>query len=132
VSVENGVVSLMGFVRRYSQKLQAKMDAKRVSGVMAVANDLEVRLCLRRFETGSRTSRVIWPRSNHIKLAPRGKPTEIKGKIVDALKRIAQIDANRITVGGSSGEVVLEGSVRPRAERDEAERAAWMALGVIR
>ena len=33
VSVKNGVVSLMGFVRRYSQKLQAEMDAKRVSGV---------------------------------------------------------------------------------------------------
>src|SRR3979411_2053784 len=44
VAVKNGVVSLTGFVHSYSQKLQAEMDAKRVSGVMAVANDLEVRL----------------------------------------------------------------------------------------
>ena len=36
VSVKNGVVSLTGFVRSYSQKLQAEMDAKRISGVMAV------------------------------------------------------------------------------------------------
>src|ERR1700742_2902465 len=44
VAIKNGVVSLTGFVRSYGQKLQAEMDTKRVSGVMAVANDLEVRL----------------------------------------------------------------------------------------
>src|ERR1700726_2082420 len=44
VSVKNGVVALTGFVRGYSQKLQAEADAKRINGVMAVANDIEVRL----------------------------------------------------------------------------------------
>jgi hypothetical protein len=43
VSVKNGVVAMTGYVRSYRQKLQAESDAKRVSGVLGVANDLEVR-----------------------------------------------------------------------------------------
>ena len=44
VAVKNGVVTLTGFVRSYTHKWQAESDAKRVSGVTGVANDLEVRL----------------------------------------------------------------------------------------
>src|SRR5687768_5353278 len=44
VAVKNGVVTLSGFVRSYTQKYQAERDAKRVEGVLAVANDIEVRL----------------------------------------------------------------------------------------
>src|SRR5258708_3301092 len=44
VSVHNGVVTLSGFVRSYMQKYQAGADVKRVAGVVAVANDIEVRL----------------------------------------------------------------------------------------
>src|SRR3984893_3595230 len=44
VAVKNGVVTLAGFVRRYAQKLEAEQTAKRVTGVVAVANDIEVRL----------------------------------------------------------------------------------------
>src|SRR6202047_3862271 len=44
VAVHRGVVTLTGFVRSYMQKTRAERDAKRVAGVMAVANDIEVRL----------------------------------------------------------------------------------------
>jgi hypothetical protein len=42
VAVNNGVATLTGFANSYSQKLRAETDAKRVSGVMGVANDIEV------------------------------------------------------------------------------------------
>jgi osmotically-inducible protein OsmY len=42
--VANGVVTLTGFVRSFYEKHQAETAAKRVAGVAAVANDIEVRL----------------------------------------------------------------------------------------
>jgi hypothetical protein len=44
VAVKNGVVTLTGFVRSYSQKYEAEKAAKRVAGIVGLANDLEVRL----------------------------------------------------------------------------------------
>src|ERR1700679_3318450 len=44
VAVNNALVALTGFVRSYSQRTQAERDAKRVAGVVGVANDIEGRL----------------------------------------------------------------------------------------
>src|SRR3982075_3022961 len=44
VSVKNGVVTLAGFTHSYADRLEAEAAAKRVAGVHAVANDIEVRL----------------------------------------------------------------------------------------
>jgi osmotically-inducible protein OsmY len=44
VAARDGAVTLTGFVNSYAEKLAAERAAKRVHGVRAVANDIEVRL----------------------------------------------------------------------------------------
>ena len=44
VAVKDGVVTLSGFVSSYWEKNAAEKAAKRVYGVKAIANDLEVKL----------------------------------------------------------------------------------------
>ena len=50
VAVKDGVVTLTGFVPSYWEKDAAEKAAKRVYGVKAVANDLEVKLLSSRTE----------------------------------------------------------------------------------
>ena len=70
--------------------------------------------------------------SNLIQLKPRVAPSEIKRKIEEAFRRSAEIDANRIVVDAKDSEVILKGTVRSWAERQEAERVAWAAPGVTK
>jgi hypothetical protein len=67
VKVSRGIVTLTGFVHTYPEKFRAEAAVKRVGGVVAVANDIEVRLPAQdtvsdrvAVPTGSRRARGGW------------------------------------------------------------------------
>ena len=108
VSVKNGVVTLSGFVRSYAQKYEAEQTAKRVNGVVAVANDIEVRL----------------PIFNQ-----RPDP-EIARDAVEEIQKNLPYASDHIRVIVRDGWVTLEGSVEWNYQRERAEQVVRRVRGV--
>jgi osmotically-inducible protein OsmY len=108
VAVNNGVVTLSGFVRSYGQKTQAQRDATRVAGVRGVANDIEVRLPL---------------------VDERPDP-EIARDAVNALRGDLPYSSENIKVIVKNGWVTLEGSVEWNYARERAESAVKRVRGL--
>jgi len=67
---------------------------------------------------------------NLIEVQPGVNTTVVKQAIEEALKRDAEVDAQRIQVETSGSKVILKGTVYSWFERKEAERVAWEAAGV--
>jgi osmotically-inducible protein OsmY len=68
--------------------------------------------------------------TNQVVVKPRVGPGDVKGKIEEAFRRSAAVDAGQVRVEVEDGKVTLHGGVRSLAEVREAERAAWAAPGV--
>jgi osmotically-inducible protein OsmY len=107
VAVKDGVVTLTGFVPSYWEKDAAEKAARRVYGVKAVANDLEVKL-----------------------LSSRTDP-EIARDIVNELESHISIPANNIKATVRNGWVTLEGNVDWQYQKLLAESAVKKIRGVI-
>jgi osmotically-inducible protein OsmY len=108
MSAKNGVVTLAGFVKSYTDKYEAEAAAKRVAGVVGVANDLEVRLP---------------------SVDERPDP-DIARDAVAAIKSQLPISSEHIKVVVKNGWVTLEGQVEWQYQRSTAENAVRRIKGV--
>ena len=179
VAVEKGVVTLTGHVANYVEKLAAERAVKRVKGVKAIAQEIEVRFSNQpkrsddeiaqraldiltwsvqvpadsiqvKVEKGwiTLTGAVEWQYqkqaaesavrhlsgilgvSNMVEIEPHVAAADVHRKIMDSLKRNAEVEADSIRVVVDNGKVILEGKVKAWYERNLAKRAAWSAPGV--
>jgi osmotically-inducible protein OsmY len=108
VSAKNGVVTLSGFVRSYTDKYEAEAAVKRVAGVAGVANDIEVRMP---------------------SVDERPDP-EIARDAVAAIRSQLPISSEHIKVVVKNGWVTLEGQAEWQYQRSTAENAVRRIKGV--
>jgi len=104
VVVEDGWVTLKGEADWYYQKEEAERTVRNLTGVKGV--------------------------SNLITVAVKPTPSDVKRRIVEALQRAAQFDAERITVEIDGHKAILRGTVRSYAELKDAERAVRNVPGI--
>jgi osmotically-inducible protein OsmY len=107
VSVKKGVVTLTGFVKSYSDKFEAEAAAKRLAGVVGVANDIEV-----------------------IPSVDKRSDPEIVRDAVAALKSQLPFSSEPIKVVVKNGWVTLEGQVEWKYQKNTAENAVRRIKGV--
>lgn len=136
VAAHAGAVTLTGFIGSYAGKLAAERAAKRVHGVRAVANDVNVRLRLPRTDpeiagdaVRALALRVTLPESvqavvhhGHVTLTGAVSCLFHKAVAEKALRRIHGVVGvvNRITVGAGDGDACWRG--RPCAESRSSSR----------
>jgi osmotically-inducible protein OsmY len=108
VAVKDGVVTLNGSVANYSQKKNAERAARRVAGVKAVAENLEIKLP----GTAQRSD------------------ADIAQSVVSGLRFNVDVPRDRIQVTVENGWVSLEGEVEWQYQKSAAENSVKYLMGV--
>jgi osmotically-inducible protein OsmY len=108
VAAKDGVVTLTGHVSSYAEKYAAEKAAKRVHGVRAIANEIDVKLP----GSSQRTDQ------------------DIALACVNALKSNISVPADKIKVTVNRGWVTLEGEVEWQYQKNYAESSVRYLPGV--
>lgn len=109
VTVKDGIVTLTGHVPSYAEKYAAEKAAKRVFGVKAVANELDVKL----------------PGSS------QRTDEDIAAACVNALKSNISVPADKVKAIVNHGWVTLEGEVEWYYQKHAAESSVRYLTGVM-
>ncbi len=109
VGVHAGVVTLSGFVSSYGEKLTAERATRRVKGVRAIAEEIEVRV----------------PSDRKV------ADDEIAERAIAILKWRVGVPSEQIAVKVEKGLITLSGDVDWRFEKREAEAAIHALSGVV-
>lgn len=133
VTAANGVVTLTGHVSTYMEKIAAERAAKRIYGVKAVADEVEVRLpgtvkhtdediaatCV-----GALAARSTVPNDKIKVIVKRGWVT-LEGEVEWQYQKEAAMNAVRDLYGvtGVSNSIIVKGRVRPSDIKNRIEGA---------
>jgi osmotically-inducible protein OsmY len=105
VTVHEGWITLEGEVAWQYQKTSAEDVLQHMIGVKGITNNIAIR--------------------------PLISATDVEKAITSAFERNAVLDAKKIEVQTAGSKVTLRGKLTNSNERDEAERVAWAAPGVL-
>ena len=108
VTAKDGVVSLTGEVDSYAKKIEAENAAKKVIGVKALVEKIEVKFP------------DAWKKTN----------AEIAKEVLDALKASYSVPNDKVTVKVEDGWVTLEGELSWNYQREAAKHAVNYLTGV--
>lgn len=108
VSVKNGIVTLSGQVDSYAKKIAAEKSTKKVTGVKAIAEDIQIGVS----PTHDKTD------------------TEIAEAVLNALKWHTAVQEEKIKIKVENGNVRLDGEVEWEYQRSNAKTAIENLSGV--
>lgn len=109
VAVNDGVVTLSGYVKSYPEKMAAEKAARRVAGVTAIAEEIKVRFAS----------------------DPKTADHEIAKRIIDMFSWNVSIPHDKIKVKVEHGWVTLTGIVDWFYQSNEARKVAGKVSGVL-
>ncbi len=109
VAVNDGVVTLSGYVKSYPEKMAAERAARRVAGVKAIAEEIKVRFAS----------------------DPKTADHEIAKRILDLFAWHVSIPKDMVKLKVEHGWVTLTGTVDWFYQKEEAAKTAGLITGVL-